>query len=660
MSGKKKAAAPARKQDSLKGYLLPGAVVGAVFPLALLTNWVWGGDSTVIGIMGLLCSVITCVTWILWGRTHHHHTRNLAAVFTGLVLGWLTLATSTGPLIRPMVNTWALGGGALWIMWIVWRSAHFAPQHEALTGGKDLLGGMISSLKGSKIRGSELIPGKSATVNIQLDGGSVTASEVQSQLPKIASAVSMGKDQVKAVAVPGHEDRVQLVFSLLDELAKAVPWGGPSAPGRSVADAPLCHGMREDGRPLAFWLVGDEDGETHRQLSHTKTTGMPGAGKTGTARVLIIDMRYRTDVVPVVIDASGKFRQGFGLIRPILGMAVSHPDDVRQVLLNIVDAIGIRADLLANAVRSDGTTGYEHWEPECWTLHRIPVVFFDLEEATDFLNWDDDVIDAMARKARSVGFHLFVSLQVAVHDNIKPKTRSMFGQTLAHGTNDAGQDRYTLSESTRNAGATPSKWADKSVGSHLAELSGTPEHEWATEARTFSVGRDVQTREVKNLLTTEDQWAVIEPVTAACLSRGLEHTDPVHGYAAEPVPVPEDTAPVENEQEEADVIDPSAPIPMVKNLDQFEFAQPENAPEPWPRELFVREVEKKIDEMDAAGKAEVTTRDFTDIWLASGLRSRDAIYRALDGLADTGRLARVNGRPPWKIRARIKNGAGVG
>lgn len=644
---------------ALLPYLMPLIVVLSVFPVAAVTHWRWGSDTLMSALVGVASVLLTGVTWSTWSR-RHQHTRLAATWFAGLVFGWVTVATAIGPTTEFALNAWAFGGACLWIMWMIRHAAYAATyEQDTKTPRTDPLFGVISSLFGGK---STKITKKNGRVEaeIQLDKDSArTAADVQRETDHIASVAGMGKDQVTASRVPGDESRVVVAFSETETLRKSVEWEGASAPGKSIAYAPLRLGRRADGKPLPLWIVGNQSATDPRQLPHTILTGVNGSGKTATWITAIVDMRWRTDVVPIVAGPAGKTVQDFRPVFDALGMVVIGKAKVTQFLRNLPDAIEYRQALFGELTRSDGTIGYSQWEPEVYAIHGLPLLSIDLEEATDFLDESNEDWDEAVRKARSAGIALTCSMQTAIHTNISRKTRGQFTNSLCHGCVEDQDAKFSLSSGTREAGADPTKWRNNYAGSLYGETVGTPPEEWSTEARAAYLSRDTVRQELA-ASKEAGYWADIDPGTLAYLSRGLHDVTADDGRTTE-----DDRTQVVEEhagQEPSDPwtteegVDVSQPIPPPKHGDQFRLPDPREGREPVSTEEFRKRVADKIDELEAHNVLELNVADMAPLYLESG-KGRSTMYDELNRLCDVGRLTKESGKPPYRIKARIRNGS---
>lgn len=630
----------------LMPYLVAPSISILVMPVALLTHWQWGRDGVMIAVLATGATLLVGATHVMWKR-RHEHTRNAATLFAATVLGWLVFATASNPLSRAMVQSWILGSIFVSAVWGI-RHAALSPHHEndKPSGSSDGLMERISSLKNGKVKSVDEKPGRVAA-KVQLPHGEATAEEVQMDRSRIASAVGMGTEEVTVTGVPGDASQVSIAFQLTESLRKSVRWPGASAPGASIADAPLRIGQRGSGTPMELWIVGNDDPENPRPLPHTLVTGVNGSGKTETWKTAIVEMRWRTDVVPVVAGPEGKVIQDFGPIQHALGLMVTGEENVEQFIRNIPDAVAYRQGLFGALTRGDGTKGYSQWEPEVYTLHGIPLLSIDLEEAADFLSGNDE-FDEGIRKARSAGMPLTASMQTAIHSNIDRKTRGQFTNSLVHGCVEQYDARFALSSGTMEKGADPTKWRNNYPGSLYGELVGTNQETWAEEGRAFYLSRAQLLAEL-DASKAAGYWAELDEGTRQLLMRGIN----LDGAPAEPEADDEEETKTVNTVragEDGEEIDGSQPIKAPAYA--MEFPAPEDR---LTTEQARGALEKKIDELEAAGQTMITFADLSEIPALVG-RSPAWVYAELKRLTEAGRLTQNDGKPPYYIRARVLNG----
>jgi hypothetical protein len=655
--------------DNIPHWSQPWLTCAAAPPVAFAAHELWANDPIMHTGLGGLAVLATGVTWASWGR-RHEHTRAMATAFAATVTGWTAIASGTSMSFsnRPLWDTWVLLMLALGSSWNITSASHNR-KHAADTPSEKrdgLLEKVGGALQNARVRRVNARAGR-VEADIELEPGQ-EGDAVQQQAGAVASVAGIGKDQVTVVPNRKNARKVKMVFQDTENLREAVAWPGAGKLGRSIADAPLEIGLRADGSKLLLWLVGAEDPKNPRQLPHTLVTGVNGSGKTETLNTVILRMRECRDVVPIVGDPA-KFAQSFGNVADALGIAAKGKQQVNQLIRNIPDAIEYRAEQFGNLVRADGTIGYSQWEPELYTLHGIPLVVIDIEEATDVLGTSDDEFDESVRKARSVGIALIASLQSAHHGNIERKTRGQFTNSLCHGCREQYDAKFALSSATLEAGADPTKWQNNYAGSLYGELVGTDPSTWAMEARAYYLDRVTKRKEIE-ASKANGHWAQLDPGTAMLLGRGIVVPDQKITAQLGPVPVdkaldqgeqgmeqPEDAVSVDRVvTEEGEEIDVSMAIQVPDKAAVF-TAQVDK-----PRlttEQARALVAERIDELELEGKTEITFADLGDISELTGRRPK-WIYEELKRLEGEGRLVAANGgRAPYRLRQRVNGFARV-
>jgi hypothetical protein len=579
----------------------------------------------------------------------------VATAFTGFLSGWIVFAIATDPLANAVFNAYLLGSVALSTVLCAVRAGLLVPhghdEADKATGRADKipnrLANAANAFRGGRVKDVQEDP-QGSTVRVQLKDGH-TPEDIRAQRGSAASALALSKDQITVTGVTGRDDQVNVRFTALDDpQAKAPVWHGPSIPGGSVGDGPLRYGMRSDGVDMGIWVCGAEDdglGEP-RPLAACLVTGMTRAGKTETVRTIIVDGRWRTDFVPVVGDAT-KPDQSFGDIADTLAIFAKTKPDVLRLIRNIPDAVSYRQTLLANLTRSDGQIGYKQWEPECWTLHRVPLVFLDLEEATEVLTDESEDMDRAVRTCGSVGIFLNVSLQTAPYDNIPRKTRGQFAQAIAHGCKEDQDAKFALSSETREAGADPTQWKNTVPGAQYSELVHVPASEWPIKGRSL---RMTQARIRLELDESRDAgyWAELDEGTLRCLGAGI-----VAGQG-DPEPQAEqgddeaagDLTAVKTE--EGEEIDVTQPIPESKHAGSFQLVPRRPVADP---EKSRAAMARRLAELEREDRLEITFDDVAGLVGPVG-QSRQWVYKELNRLVETGRLELMSGgkRKAFRIK----------
>lgn len=503
--------------DRMMPYLVPVSLCVSALPVSLLAHWRWGDSPLMVSLMSLAGAGLALFTYGTWGA-RRGTTRMTATAFVLAVSLWITFATATDPLSQVMINSWIFGTVVLSVAWGL-RHAAMSRHHDedVADGQKDTflerLGGLFGDLREKKVTDH----GNRMTAEYEITPGAGTVDDVQAEIKRVASALEVDTSAVTITQTkPNH-----VLFSVQpgDPLGSGpIEWPGPSAPGRSVAAAPLRFGWRMNDTPVGVWVCGDERAD--RQLSHMLDVGMTGAGKSETLSTIIIEGRSRTDFVPVVADPR-KFDQAYGDIADTFAISAKTEEQTLRLISNFPATVQYRASLLGNLTRSDAGRGYKQWEPECYTLHGIPLVFLVVDEAAAVISRNDDFNDGV-RAFRSLGIFLVAGLQTAIGSDIDRKVRDQFGQALAHGCKSSLDAGFVLTDETLAAGADPTKWQANKAGALFGELAGVPKDQWHLECRAFRTDRP-DDRQVKRraLEASRRTWARLDDGTMYHLSNGL-------------------------------------------------------------------------------------------------------------------------------------------
>ena len=627
--------------DRLMPYLVPVSLCLSAMPVSLIGHWQWGDEPMMVSLLSLASAGLSLYTYATW-RRRHETTRVTATVFVLAVTLWITFAVATDPLSRVMVNSWIYGTLFLSAAWGL-RHASMSRHHEEDTadGQKDTflerLGGLFETMRAKEIKDH----GNRVTAEYVIPPGSATVDDVQAELKRVAGAL-----EVPVTAVTITEPRPNhVLFSVQpgDPLGSGpIEYPGPSHPGKSVADAPLRFGWRMNDTPVGLWVCGDE--RKDRQLSHVLDVGMTGAGKSETVSTLIIEGRSRTDFVPVVADPR-KFDQAYGDIADTFALSAADEEQTLRLISNFPATAAYRAKLLGSLTRSDGGRGYKQWEPECYALHGVPLVFMVVDEAASVISRNDEFNDGV-RLFRSLGIFLVAGLQTAIGSDIDRKIRDQFGQALAHGCKSSLDAGFVLTDETLAAGADPTKWQANKAGAFFAELAGTPKDQWHLECRAFRTDRpDNRTVKRQALEASRPTWAVLDEGTAFHLGQGLTMPDsalPLKG-AFTPVPM---TARLEAEEgrpmseltpeldEEYENVDVTQSIPRNPALasEAFENDRPDQS---WSTEAAREEFDLRFERLAASDQETIRLADFTDVITKVG-RTRGWGYDQLTRLEGQG------------------------
>lgn len=636
--------------DKAVAYVLPVIVFVGSMLAALILHFTLGNDPKWMGITGVMFTVATGSVWRTWS-TRRKDTRVMATVLIGLTFGWILIAASVKPWHPDILKFWVVGGFTGVMVWWM-RHAGIAGGHEKDASTEENGNPILSKIAAFKnaTMGKAKETADELRFKVRL-GDSNTAKDAQQAREQVAAVSGVDADAVKIFKTKGHEGMVDIAFTRPSDIEQSIRYTGPSAEGKSIQDAPLYLGGRADGSSLEWWLCGDwkpgiPPAKERRQLSHTKVTGTPGSGKTTTLKTAILDLRFRIDAVPIVVDAS-KFQQGFGDIEDVLGMTVKTLKGAKRFMSNLNRAITYRAGLFGSLTRADGKTGYIEWCSELYIQHGIPLLAVDLEELADYAATKGDALYDVARKARSVGIHLIGSMQTMPHDDIDRKTRGMFAQSLAHGQNEAQDARYSLSAETREAGADPTKWKNDHAGCLYGELVGSDKSSWSVDARALSMSEE----EIEWAKQESQQyWAEIDHGTLEILSSGLAEAEAGDTVPLHLVDGEDDDEFEEGDREDmyeeasqavaerADGVDLDAPLERRSRGGHGSLRSGERV------KLSTEEARARFEEcinmMERSNQTEVRRKDLVHLLEVTG-RAPNWLYLELDRLEKAGRLERI-------------------
>jgi hypothetical protein len=596
--------------ERLLPYALPWGLGFLTLPAGLLLHWQARSPGMTI-IVTLCAALLTWVTYTTWDR-RHEHTRNAATAVAAGLGGWLVASTAADPVTRPMATTWMI----MWIMLsLIWNIRHAgittSNKHDQPSSKVESAWAPIKGLKKSRTKHAETTPDGAVRITVQHPPGEATTGDVQAARPNIASRFGVDDSAVSVSKVPGRADRTFVTVRPDNPTSGVIAWPGLSAPGKSIADAPVRIGVRADRTPLVYWLTGDDD--LSRPAPHTLWTGMTGSGKTESFVTAVLEMRSRTDCVPIVADPV-KFMLSFGDVADAFAIAADGPEQTAQLIRNLPEALRYRAWLL-------GKLGYKQWVPECYTKHGIPVVPVHIEEAASALAKNEDFNMAI-RTARALGMPLSASMQVAVFRSLPREARAQFGNSLAHGVKEMQDAKFALTDATLAAGADPTKWGPNHPGRMYAEVIGVPEEQWSMECRAFRVTLKEKRAALE---ATRAHWAQMDKGTFDVLNQGIERPD---------VSVMEA---VNGDLGEAPTLDfgtpRQVPIDFGKAPEEGSKPSTEDA-----REMM----SGRIDDLENRRVDVVSFADFEDMVRVTG-RSRSWIYFELDRNAESGRLERLEG-----------------
>ncbi|MCB5910364.1 FtsK/SpoIIIE domain-containing protein [Streptomyces pinistramenti] len=487
-------------------YVSPWAGAAVLPPLAgLATNTMWGDAPLSAGLASAALAVggtaLSAVTWKSAGSDskvgRFRRAQATASVAAGM--GWLTCATAAGPFVHPVLDFWLLGGGLVAASWNVRQlMRNGGPAEAAESGDKNGLGALAQAIGLEKVRVKDAKGSGKGTVSAQLavePGGTIEA--VQATTGKVAAALQVPPSGV--IVTADAEDASQGTVSLrvADLLKDGVPFAMPRELGLlPTAEIPL--GLYADGE---VWAINPFAAAI---LQHVLVMGVTGAGKSELLRSLVAHLATRRKMSIFLVDLA-KGRQTVGHIADGIDWLIQDAKTAKRMLRALPAAIKARGDQLAEE-------GLDQWTPDS-SLNALLVW---IEEAADVADFDE--LEEIARKARSVGIWLGISLQRATWTNVSTDVRANLQATMCFGVNEAGDAGFCLPDRVTDAGAVPA-WGSDRPGYAFATGMGIPDARWTTEVRSGLTERDVLAGLVAAAAPYRDP---LDTTTAAALGQAYE------------------------------------------------------------------------------------------------------------------------------------------
>lgn len=470
-------------------YTLPPALGGAAHVMWTDTALEAGLACGAIGIAG---TGLAALTWkVASGDTPYRRYRRVQATASvAAAMGWLTCAVAAGPLAPGVVDAWLLGAGAFAASWNirqVLRNSHDETEQQ------DTSGGLLEKIGLAKFRLKQVKAGDKGivTARVEVPEGR-TLEDMQDAAPRLAAATRIPPSGVTVHKNPDDASRGSLTLRVADLLKDGVRWEPPKRMGM-YPDEPIPVGVYADGEPVLINPFGAPI------LQHTLVMGVTGAGKSEFARGLLTHLATRRKITLIVVDCA-KGKQSIGHIADGIDWVVSDRSEAKRLLRALPAAIAARGDVLARE-------GLDQWTRDS----SLNAVVLWIEEATDVA--DIEQLDEIARKARSVGIWLVISLQRATWTNVSTDVRANLQSSVCFGVDRAEDAAFCLPDSVIAAGACPD-WGSSRPGYAYATGMGIPENRWAIEWRSGLTNRE----ELAALVAAGAEYRdPLDQVTAAAL-----------------------------------------------------------------------------------------------------------------------------------------------
>lgn len=486
-------------------YAPPWAAWLIVLPLSSVAYVTWGRNPAAAPWMSMaafaLVAALVPFTWRVL-RPRDEVLQWMGTVSAGLGGFWFIVGMLVGPLTRGVIDAWGFGGFGICVFWTIRRmvvngAAEQQPEPQESKLDKVLAGAKV--FKPKEIEGR-------VVAQMEVNRGEQTVRDLQASADKMAGALGVRPGAVRIAADPKDAGRAELVIVPNDPLTGEIPWPGPSAPGTSIADAPIPIGVYEDGEVASIYLCGDDS--VGRALAHWLIMGMNGAGKSAGWTNAMVDALTRYDFELWGSDHV-KGAQTFGPLQRYMAKVATTAKGAKQLFAEARDEASRRFAEL-------GERGIQQWEKDCG----FPLLLVWIEEASEVVS-DSTSFVRLVERARSAGVVIVASLQRASHDNIDTSARAQLAGALCFGVRDAMDATFALPDNVLDAGATPDNWGNRKPGYCYLVAPGIDEERWPVPLRTFRA-RNPQ------LIAVLDEWAtplraeVSAPAATSLVSNGLE------------------------------------------------------------------------------------------------------------------------------------------
>lgn len=586
-------------------YLVCPAGCLLAWPAAAASHHWWGTNPWAAAGITAAGGGLTALTWVT-GRARGVIRQRVATLLTATGSVWALGATIGAPWERPWLDLWAGGTVVASVAVAVMRLMAKANPNEQPTTTGGGLAEAVAALRDARI-GRPKVDGAKVRASVAMPHGD-TLADVEGSRESIASALDVAPTAVRVHRNPDTVRTGHIEVVPVDQLRDTIAWAGPSAPGRSVGDAPLRFGLAEDGEPVGLSLTGRPG---VRPATHVRATGMTGSGKTEWALVVMTDYLTRTDGALIVVDTV-KRDQTVKPLKNGLTLLVTE-DDHAEAFFDVLaeHVIPARTEALG---REDLT----EWMPGCSLSHLTVWV----EESAAWSG--HPALIQVAERARSAGICLVLSQQRWTHDRAPTSLRSQFATNVCFGIDSRDDPSLALTGETVDAGASPQSWGSSKPGYLYVESPGIPTDRWAIPCRAELAQR-------ADLAEAITGWASVrrplDPVTAKALAPVIPTTTATAGPATT-IPTTDDnddheipamaTRPGVNPNDPPDDIDPSQEVDTTPTPRRFSIALPQKST-PEQARVILRE---HIAALAAQGETEVRPADLGDVLAATGYTAK--------------------------------------
>lgn len=458
-------------------YAPPWLIWFGILAIAVVGHWLWGGSALYpMGAM-LAHQGAMVITWKLT-KTLNEVLRLLALASIAASMIFVIAVGVLGP-NAVMVSLWGGVGFTLCVYWSIRRMLLTATNSQTVVAEGSPLAKLMTALNGAKV-GTPIIEDGQVTVELEANRGVQSLDDLQGFVKATEQVVGMRPGAGQLIKSQDDSGRATARFMPVDVLKGIVPWLGPSAFGKSIADAPITIGKYSAKKTAQVWLTGDE--ATARPLAQWLVMGMSGAGKSEFFRMMSAEMLSRRDVTLWVHD----HEKGLQTLRPVI--EGGGPDWVSMTKPTGLDMLAATKRVIEARSRWMGANGFDNWVKDCGL--NLLVVW--IEEATSLARLKD--LFELVRLGRSVGVVIFISLQRASHTVIDTDTRAQLAGNICFGVESNQDARFGLPDHVLEGidGNGPETWRNERPGYAYVAAPGIEPEMQKTEMRMcFARSEDV-------------------------------------------------------------------------------------------------------------------------------------------------------------------------
>lgn len=396
-----------------------------------------------------------------------------------------------------MVIVYYLASLGLALSWLMYRINAFRASTSENGEDESGLRKLLRLPDGARVRVADAVVTDTA-VEVPIDHEGVPIGQVRQVLPALDEhpGVVRGRSSVIEGDRGGHST-LRLVHTDPHKTWKI--WPGLSAPGGSYTE-PIRTSYYSTGETQWYSFVRTPEGVSFApapgeakdaKLSRAKFRstndtfkggqGATASGKSGGSAIECAEIVSRRNVQLVYIDPA-KLMQNAAWILDFVSLAAG------STLMSGELFRGLRR-VGEHRVKVLGEAGLRNFTDEACEITGMSWVHiyadeFDIAKQNDAMEW-------LATKGRSLGFRLSFTLPRAVGDKLSTDIRAAVGMWEQYGITQDYDKGFVLSEETIAAGANPENFGISIPGAHyLDRAPGIPQNMWPIDCRTYKTRED--------------------------------------------------------------------------------------------------------------------------------------------------------------------------